>query len=175
MSPILRQAVASDVAEIAALVNKAYRPTVDRRGWTHEADLVSGQRVSVAQVLSILSEGSTILLLCQPEIVACVQVQAVDSVAYIGMLATDPSSQAQGLGKRMLAHAEDFATEFCHAQCYQMSVLCQRHELIAFYERRGYVRTGDIVDYPVAAGVGQPIVADLQVDTLVKWCKHDSR
>lgn len=175
MNLVLRQAVASDAAEIAALVNNAYRPTLDGRGWTHEADLVSGQRVSVEQALLILGDGSTVLLLCQPEIVACVQVQPAESVAYIGMLATDPSCQAQGLGKRMLAHAEDFATEFCHVQSYQMSVLSQRHELMAFYERRGYVRTGMIVDYPVSAGVGQPIVADLQVETLVKRRDWDSR
>jgi ribosomal protein S18 acetylase RimI-like enzyme len=102
----LRVACEDDAKEIAALVNSAYRPSSQEAGWTHEANIIAGERVSSEQVLSLFCEQSTILLLClEQESVACVHVQGEQSGAYIGMLATKPAMQAQGLGKRMLLHA----------------------------------------------------------------------
>jgi hypothetical protein len=94
----LRVACETDAKEIAALVNRAYRPSPQDAGWTHEANLVAGERTTTEQVLSLFHEQSTILLLCLgSKIVACVHVQGDPSGAYIGMLATDPKLQAQGL------------------------------------------------------------------------------
>ena len=41
---------------------------------------------------------------------------------------------------------------------FVMWVLSVRHELIAYYERRGYLKTGVIEDYPLDANVGIPQV-----------------
>jgi hypothetical protein len=68
----------------------------------------------------------------------------------------------------MLQHAEDFAAARFKATDIRMAVLAARPELIAFYERRGYARTGQVADYPVAAGVGQPRVEGLKVAILGK-------
>lgn len=169
MSLELRVASEVDAREIAALVNRAYRPSPQAAGWTHEANLVAGERTTTAQVLSLFHDKSTILLLCLgPIIVACVHVQEGPSGTYIGMLATEPKMQAQGLGKRMLLHAEKHATEHFHASVLKMSVISSRPELLAFYERRGYVLTGEVQDYPLAAGVGQPVVAGIHVLSLTK-------
>jgi GNAT superfamily N-acetyltransferase len=155
--------------EIAALVNRAYRPGAGVHGWTHEAGLVDGERTSAAQVLALFDTQSAILLMrTAAAIVACVHVQGGAGGAHIGMLATDPALQAQGLGKRMLAYAEAYAvTRFAPASL-RMSVLSGRPELLAFYERRGYALTGETGDYPVAAQVGQPRVAGIAVLTLEK-------
>ncbi len=169
MQPTLRVADESDAQEIAALVNRAYRPSSDEKGWTHEAELVSGDRTSVAQVCAIMSRQSHILLLCSGKaIVACVNVQMNEESAYIGMLATDPHYQTQGLGKRMLLHAEAYAVEHFSARTFRMIVLSFRDELIAFYERRGYERTGQVTDYPLSAGVGEPKRPGLTVEVLEK-------
>jgi len=84
------------------------------------------------------------------------------------MLATEPSLQAQGLGKKMLSHAEQYAMAHFKAKVFRMSVLSSRTELIAYYERRGYARTGEVEGYPISAGVGLPLVDGLQVEGLVK-------
>lgn len=168
----VRTASASDAAEITALVNRAYRPAPHERRWTHEADLISGPRTSTAQVLSLFRPESCILVLSAgSKIVACVHLLNEKYSVYIGMLATAPALQAQGLGKQMLTHAERHAAAHFNASVFKMSVLSSRPELLAFYQRRGYVCTGEIEDYPVAAGVGQPIIEGLQVISLSKTLK----
>jgi ribosomal protein S18 acetylase RimI-like enzyme len=165
----LRVACEADAEEITTLVNRAYRPSPQDAGWTHEANLIAGERTTIDQVRCLFREQSTILLLCLAQkIVACVHVQAGQSGATIGMLATDPTMQAQGLGKQMLLHAEAYATEHCAASVFKMSVLSSRPELLAFYERRGYSLTGEVEEYPTLAGVGQPMVAGIQVLSLIK-------
>lgn len=169
MKTFLRIASAADAGKIAALVNRAYRPSVHERGWTHEANLVSGQRTTEEQVLSLDCFRSSIFVLCQDtDIVACIHVKCGGNSADIGMLATDPNHQMQGLGKQILNCAEQYALEHFGITAYRMSVLSSRSELIAFYERRGYARTGEITSYPVSAGIGEPIVDGLQVEIFVK-------
>jgi ribosomal protein S18 acetylase RimI-like enzyme/uncharacterized protein YciI len=165
----VRTAVPSDTTEIAALVNKAYRPSNEAAGWTHESELVSGPRTSPAKVAELLVGNSRVLVLCRDDkIVACVQVELRGSAAYIGMLATDPSLQEQGLGKQMLAQAEHYATSHFEVLQLRMLVLSSRPELLAYYMRRGYKLTGESHDYPTEAGIGQPVVPDLNVLALVK-------
>lgn len=169
MKTYLRSASAMDAGKIATLVNRAYRPSVPERGWTHEANLVSGQRTTEEQVLSLDCSRSSILVLCQDSnIVACVRVKCGENSADIGMLATDPNHQMRGLGKQILNCAEQHALEHFGITTFKMSVLSSRSELIAFYERRGYTRTGEVSGYPASAGFGEPIIDGLKVEILVK-------
>ena len=169
MSIDCRIATESDANDIATLVNRAYRPIASARGWTHEAHLVAGDRISPEQVRALLHARPVILVLCRDSIiVACVHVHGDAFAVWIGLLATEPSLQSRGLGKRMLQHAEDFAVGHFKAIVVRMTVLVARTELIAFYERRGYVRTGQTGDYPVAEGIGQPLAEGLKFEVLAK-------
>lgn len=169
LAPEFRVATAADVDAIARLANKAYRPAGAERGWTHEADLVAGDRTSAAQVAGLLRPGSSVLLLLiDGTIAACVHVERAADACCIGMLATEPKWQNLGLGKRMLEQAERFAVDVWSARCLLMSVLSSRPELLAFYERRGYARTGELTAYPVGAGVGTPRSEALHVLSLEK-------
>ena len=49
-----------------------------------------------------------------------------------------------------------------------MSVLSQRPELLAFYQRRGYQVTGETYAFPVEENVGQPLHADIHIIALQK-------
>jgi GNAT superfamily N-acetyltransferase len=84
------------------------------------------------------------------------------------MLAVDPVLQTQGLGKQLLLHAEAYVIKNFEASVLKISVLSARPELLAFYERRGYVLNGEGGEYPLSAGVGQPIVEGIQVLSLTK-------
>jgi GNAT superfamily N-acetyltransferase len=60
---------------------------------------------------------------------------------YFGMLSIDPSRQGQGLGRRLIAAAEDYCRD---AGCSEMEleVVNLRTELPPFYRRFGYVERG---------------------------------
>lgn len=165
----LREATISDAADIARIVNMAYRPEPGTEGWTHESDLVSGDRTSAAQVAQLLRHSVILLGLRGAAIVACVQIESKDMAAHIGMLAVEPAMQGAGVGKTMLAHAEAYAQCSLGAQECVLVVVAARIELIQFYRRRGYEDTGQRLPYPTEARVGTP--RDVTLD-LVVLCKR---
>jgi len=164
-----KTATINDAQAIAKLVNSAYRPTGDIKGWTHESELISGERTNIDQVCSLFRDNSYVLVAVENgNIVACVHVEIHGLNAHIGMLATSPEVQGLGYGKQMLSYAEDIASKNFSATKYVMKVLLARKELLAFYIRRGYITTGSTYEYPASAGVGSPKVTNLQVGVLEK-------
>lgn len=165
-----RVADESDASAITKLVNAAYRPSQGAAGWTHEAELVAGERTTPAQVVeTIRRPNSVILVRCRKSAaVACVHVEKEGNDSHIGMLAVDPALQATGIGKQMLALAEDYAVETFGAEKFILIVVSARSELVAFYLRRGYQRTGFPMDYPISAGTGIPRNSALKIEVLEK-------
>lgn len=169
MNEAIHLADASQSGAIAALVNKAYRPDANSGGWTHESDLVAGDRTSAELVAQQITPSSPVLVAVRnDEIIACVQVTCDASDCWIGMLATLPTEQNSGLGKRMLLAAEIYAVKNFAPTRLMMSVLSSRSELLSFYQRRGYKLTGKTTDYPLNAGVGTPLLDELHVLELSK-------
>ncbi|WP_410209131.1 GNAT family N-acetyltransferase [Aquirhabdus sp.] len=166
----IRIATLTDALEISTLVNAAYRPKSDQAGWTHESDLVSGSRTSYEQIIEIIEKNDSIVLvgIYNTKIYACVHIEKADHHCYIGMLAVAPTSQDSGLGKEILNHAEQFAIDYFSAEKFVMIVLSARHELLSFYLRRGYQKTGTSMDYPLSAGVGLPRQNNLRIEILEK-------
>ncbi|MET0270394.1 MAG: GNAT family N-acetyltransferase [Sphingomonas sp.] len=149
--PTIRSARADDAAALHALIEGAYRGDGARIGWTHEADLLDGQRTDVAALSAILADPAQRLLVAEAagERVGCVHVnRPATDVAYLGMLTVAPGRQAGGLGRRLIAAAEDVARGWGVA-AMEMTVIRQRTELIAWYERRGYARTGETRPFPL--------------------------
>ena len=89
-------------------------------------------------------------------------------VAYLGLLAVDPALQTGGLGRRLIAAAEEEARSRGAARI-EMTVIRQRPELIAYYERRGYVATGEERPFPLDdPRFGLPTTRDLAFAVLDK-------
>ncbi|MDD2774415.1 MAG: GNAT family N-acetyltransferase [Gallionella sp.] len=169
-----RLATVDDVESIARLVNQAYRPDTQTLGWTHEAELVSGKRTNQSQVKEMISKPDSLVLigLNDSNIEACVHVEKEGDNSYIGMLSVDPQRQGTGVGKRMLAYAEEYAAHCFESKKFVMVVVSARVELIAFYLRRGYQKTGVVMDYPLSAGAGIPKQTDLKIEMLEKQSLH---
>ncbi|MFD0776789.1 GNAT family N-acetyltransferase, partial [Streptomonospora algeriensis] len=92
-----------------------------------------------------------------------------DGSAYFGMFAVQPDAQGGGLGRRVLAEAERIAAEELDSATMRMTVLRQRADLIAWYERRGYRRTGETVPFPYGdERFGLPKREDLVLEELAK-------
>lgn len=142
----------ADIPAIVDLVESAYRGDASRVGWTTEADLLDGQRTDVEAVKEAVSSDASVLLVATAEdgtLTACCQLEPRDGdVCYFGMFAVRPTSQGGGVGAELLSQAETYAVDKLGAHTMQMTVIAQRDELIAWYERRGYARTGATLPFP---------------------------
>jgi GNAT superfamily N-acetyltransferase len=170
MTRKIRPAVLSDVDSIVDLVNAAYRSDESKGCWTTEAHLISGYRTGRDEVTRLISKAQSTVLLGwdSSQLIASVHVERSPKGAYLGMLAVLPSKQGKGLGGWMLTAGEQYAKTMWEAKQIVISVVAQRYELVHFYERKGYAKTGDVVAYPSGGQFGVPKVQDLTVETLVK-------
>lgn len=180
-----RPATLRDVDSVVDLVEGAYRGDRSRAGWTTEADLLGGQRTDPAEVGSAIQDPSVTLLLAlavpggsgsepltswrgQP-LSGCLLLrsEAPDRV-HLGMFAVCPELQSRGLGSALLAEAERVARQR-GASFARMTVIEQRRELLAWYERRGYGATGETQPFPYGnPRFGLPRREDLRFVVLQK-------
>jgi GNAT superfamily N-acetyltransferase len=171
ISPVFRAADQVDVAAVVALVESAYRGESGRRGWTTESDLLDGRRTDAELVAELLIKPDSMVLLAAIDGVlrACCHIERQEDSAYFGMFAVDPAWQGSGLGRQVLAEAERIARETWGCRAIHMTVIELRSELIAWYERRGYRRTGQYKPFPYGdERFGIPRRDDLRFELLIK-------
>ncbi|MER5635598.1 GNAT family N-acetyltransferase [Kitasatospora sp. NPDC002227] len=166
-----RTAGHGDVPALVALVESAYRGDASRAGWTTEADLLDGQRTDAEAVAESIDRPGTVVLLAEAdgELLACCLLESRGAAAYFGMFSVRPERQGGGLGRAVLEHAERTAGELWGAEEVEMTVIGQREDLIAWYERRGYRRTGIRSPFPYGdERFGVPRQPDLYFEKLTK-------
>ncbi|MGW7266111.1 GNAT family N-acetyltransferase [Streptomyces sp. NPDC054842] len=166
-----RDATDADVDALVVLIESAYRGESSRTGWTTEADILDGQRTDPDGVLAVIKSPDSRLLTVERDgvVVACCQLEHRGEHAYFGMFAVSPALQGAGLGKVIIAEAERYAREVWGAKEMHMTVISVRDDLIAWYERRGYRRTGRTTPFPYGdERFGVPRRDDLEFELLVK-------
>lgn len=173
MTPPLRvrPATMADVEALVALVNSAYRGDSSRVGWTTEADLVGGQRIDAERLTEEVAHDGHVVLLHEHDgaLLACVHLQRTADGCYLGMFTVSPTAQRRGLGSRLLEASERWAIEHWHSTSVYMTVIVQRTDLIRWYERRGYRRTGERRPFPHDdPRFGLPLRDDLEFEVLHK-------
>jgi N-acetylglutamate synthase-like GNAT family acetyltransferase len=123
----------ADVSELVRLINRAY---------VVEEFFVAGDRTSVSQVRERMTRSSSCFLVADDPMIdgrlaACVWVERRGDRGYFGMLAVDPDQQGRGLGRSLVAAAE----EHCRAagcRFLDISVVNLRTELPDFYRQLGF-------------------------------------
>jgi ribosomal protein S18 acetylase RimI-like enzyme len=168
---VFRDARADDAAAIVVLVESAYRGDASRAGWTTEADMLDGRRTDAADVIAQIERPQSRIVLAERagRLVACAHVAVEDGAGYFGMFSVAPGLQGGGVGKHVLAEAERIAREDFGMAVMRMTVIDVRDELIAFYERRGYRRTGIKKPFPYGdERFGLPKRDDLRFEVLEK-------
>ncbi len=166
-----RAATAADVTGIVALVESAYRGDSGRRGWTTESDLLDGQRTDPEGVAAVIAKSDNRVLLAHRDgvLLACAHLEKQGDACYFGMFAVNPDLQGGGVGKQMLREAERIARDEYHCGQMEMTVISVRNDLVAWYERRGYHRTGVFKPFPYGdERFGIPKRDDLRFELLVK-------
>ncbi|MBO0932827.1 GNAT family N-acetyltransferase [Fibrella aquatilis] len=155
--PIIAPATPTDIPALNLLVNSAYRGDSSRKGWTTEADLLDGIRTDEAGLQAMLDNPAATILTYKSDnqLVGCVYLEIKGDSLYLGMLTVSPDLQAAGIGRQLLEAAEDQArAQRCRA--VTMTVIPQRTELIAWYNRRGYQPTGETQPFPTSPQFGLP-------------------
>ncbi|RYZ19017.1 MAG: GNAT family N-acetyltransferase [Chitinophagaceae bacterium] len=157
--PFLKPATTDDIPQLLQLLNRAYRGSAARTGWTHEADLIEGeQRTDAGELAEKLSHPDATILKWLDDAGAlrgCVYLEKKGSDLYLGMLSVDPEAQGGGIGKKLLEAAEGHALQSgCGA--IVMTVISVRSELIDWYERKGYRLTGAEEPFPDEPRFGKP-------------------
>jgi ribosomal protein S18 acetylase RimI-like enzyme len=164
----------ADLEAVAALVNSAFRGDSSRAGWTTEAEFLGGQRTDPALLRAELAahEGAVLLLLRdQPDgdLLGSVWLDPEEpGVWHLGMLTVRPDLQGRQLGRTLLAEAESYAAAR-GAERMRLTVIQVRDSLSAWYERRGYVRTGETKPFPYGdERFGLPLRDDLHFEVFEK-------
>lgn len=171
-----------DVANVCAVVNAAYRGEGGIAGWTNEIGLVAGPRITIAALTEDLASSPHVSILAlreAGELLACVRRQYIEAAGkvpfcHISLLAVHPRVQDRGLGRILLRHAE-VQGQLDGARVARLTVVSVRESLIAWYERQGYVRTGERGTPYQGARFGTPLRSDLEFVWLEKPLDANSR
>lgn len=166
-----RFATPDDIPMLVALVTRAYRGDASRAGWTTEADLLDGERIAPEVLAEDLRRPGSRVLVAEDrgQAVACAHVALEGDAAYFGMFAVSPQLQGRGIGDRVLLEAERIAREELAQARMRMTVIDRRAELIDWYLRRGYRRTGVTKPFPYGdTRFGIPRRDDLRFEVLEK-------
>jgi ribosomal protein S18 acetylase RimI-like enzyme len=156
--PVLT-ATLQDIPALAALINSAYRGEGSKKGWTTEADLIKGElRIDGPTLEELMKTDNTVFLKYlneRGEINGCVFIQKKTDGMYLGMLSVSPTQQAKGIGKQLMNEAQIQARRLGSDRIF-MRVISARHELINWYEKLGYCKTGQTEPFPHDTKFGVP-------------------
>lgn len=148
-----------DIPLLVALINSAYRGEASKKGWTTEADLLKGElRTDIPTLTEVIKRPQAVILkytTTEGSITGSVFLETQERGLYLGMLSVSPLQQASGVGKQLMKAAEQHAKENDCPFIF-MNVISVRHELIAWYEKLGYQKTGETKPLSVDTRFGIP-------------------
>ncbi|HEY8782971.1 MAG TPA: GNAT family N-acetyltransferase [Mucilaginibacter sp.] len=154
----ITKATKSDVPELNQLINSAYRGETSKKGWTTEADILDGIRIDEVTLNKYFEDPKIIILKNTDDngqITGSVYLEIRGPKLYVGMFSVSPTLQNKGIGRDLLLAAETYAKQL-NCSALTMTVISTRHELISWYERRGYKATGEIQPFHDGTKFGVP-------------------
>lgn len=150
-----RRATPSDAKQIQQLIQSAFRAEDSRPEWTADMELGMRFRIEVDAVLATINHpDQTILMVTidnngNDHLVASVTIANRNmKYARLSLLAVDQSYQQGGIGRRVLAYAEEYSRQQWGATKMGLDALSSRQKLIAWYLRCGYRCTGEVMPFP---------------------------
>lgn len=133
-----------------------------------------GTRTDERAVLAAIESAGSAMLIVEdddgsPGPVGCCRIaDRGDGLAYFGMFAVDPARQGAGTGRQVVRCAELAAAELFGSQTLELEVLGQQEQLRGWYERLGYVVTGEVRPFPADPVFAVPLRDDLHLVVLSK-------
>ena len=127
----IRVAQTADIEALVTLINAAF---------VVEQIAIEGDRVDAGKVRAYMERGQ-FLLLEAPSLLGCVYIELRGDHGYVGLLSVEPALQMRGLGRHLMAAAEQY---FREAACIavDLRIISARPELLRFYAKLGFSETG---------------------------------
>ena len=128
----LRFGEIADTAELVPLINVAFIP---------EQIAIAGDRINAERLQPYFKTGKFLLLENECGVAGCVYAELRGRRGYIGLLAVRPELKGRGLGRKLMASAEDYlACAGCEAA--DLRTISARDDLVPMYKHLGYSETG---------------------------------
>ncbi len=128
----IRFAEEPDLPALTALINKAFQV---------EAFFIVRDRLTLEEAQTQFEKGRFLLAEENGGLAGVVYVELRGERSYLGLLSVNPDLQKTGLGRRLMAAAEEFAREM-GSHHMDLTVVNLRTELPPFYRKLGYTETG---------------------------------
>ncbi|KAH8910393.1 acyl-CoA N-acyltransferase [Coniochaeta sp. PMI_546] len=156
-----RIAATEDAPRIQRLVESAFRAEDSRPQWTADMSLGRQFRMDVQQVVTAITNPDSVVLMAvdaNDVLIASVEVaKRSTDLARLAMLAVDERHQRDGVGRQVLEYAEDYCRSTWAVKKTGLGALSTRKELIKWYIRRGYQRTGELTPFRPPQSDGVPV------------------
>lgn len=148
------EAVHEQSDQIAALVNSAYK----------------GDRITVEKIRGIINSGVRVIILAviDGKIIGCVRLLKKEHTCWLGLLSVDVNYQALGIGRKLIESGEEYAKEVFKCDEMKLEVIDIRKELIGYYQRRGYLLTGERKSLIADAASSNPEIHNLYTVVFAK-------
>jgi ribosomal protein S18 acetylase RimI-like enzyme len=133
----IRLATREDMAQIARLVNTAYAKYLDR--------MEKVPAPMLADYAALIASDGVYVLVSGAEVTGLLVLKAQDLALFIEDVAVDPAVQGRGLGRRLMAFAEQYAREhgLRELRLYTNEVMVEN---LGFYQRLGFEEVERRVD-----------------------------
>ncbi|KAJ9229324.1 hypothetical protein DTO169E5_8902 [Paecilomyces variotii] len=140
-----RIATPDDAPQLQQLVQSAFCAHDTRPDWTGHLELASNFRIEVDEIMANIAGPDMDIA----SLVACISVSKRGTdVGRLSMFAVDERYQRGGVGRQVLAYAEDYCHRTWGVEKFSLNTLSTRKALIEWYMRRGYRKTGEMSPFP---------------------------
>lgn len=147
-----RIATPDDAERIQQLVQSAFRTEDSRPDWTGHIELASNFRIDVQEVMDKIVNPENVVMIGLDNsnaLAASIEVAKRGSdYGRLSMIAVDDRYQRAGVGRQVLAYAEDYCRHTWAVEKFSLNALSTRKALIEWYMRRGYHKTGETSPFP---------------------------
>lgn len=141
-----------DAAQLQQLVQSAFRAEDSRNAWSADMDLSSRFRIEVPEIVMTIMDPDSAYLMATDNngtLVASIGIsKRGTNRARLFMLAVDQHHQRGGIGRHVLTYAEHYCEQTWGVRKLELDALSTRQELILWYIRRGYRKTGESTPFP---------------------------